>query len=201
MSFNRYEDPTMKRRQRAMQRDRVFQQPKVKAIPLAKPIEFPSWQILLAVVALVLSLLFVSVANARVEVLQFESTDQEDTYKSLIAELRCLVCQNQNIADSNAELAVDLRRKTYKMVQQGKSEEEIVDFMVDRYGEFVMYKPRISGKNLLLWVLPFVFLGIAVFFLIKTIAQRKKSAENEAIDQTAINRASDLLADKDQKSS
>lgn len=155
----------------------------------------------LTMISIVLLVLLAGLGNvhaAKVEVHEFKSEQHEDTYKSLIAKLRCLVCQNQNIADSNAELAVDLRRKTYEMVQKDLSEEQIVDFMVDRYGDFVMYKPRMSGKTLWLWVLPFVFLFVAVVFLLRTIARRKASVNtSDVVDQEAINRASSILADKD----
>lgn len=149
---------------------------------------------------LVLSFLFAMPALASQEVLEFKSAEHEDRYKTLISQIRCLVCQNQTISDSNAELAVDLRRKTYKMVQQDKNEVEIVDYMVARYGEFVMYKPRMAGRTLLLWVLPFILLLFAVFMLMRVIRKRKADSETAevAIDKAALNKASDLLADNDQ---
>jgi cytochrome c-type biogenesis protein CcmH len=102
---------------------------------------------------------------------------QQEIYETLIKELRCLVCQNQTIADSNAELAADLRRQVYEMLQQGKSRQEIIQFMTDRYGDFVLYKPPFKGKTSILWIAPVVFLSmglITVFFFIR----RKKAAAN-----------------------
>lgn len=81
------------------------------------------------------------VVNARVDVYPFQNPAQEARYKKLIEELRCLVCQNQNLADSNAELAQDMRRVTYEMVSRGESDEQIIAYMVQRYGDFVLYRP------------------------------------------------------------
>jgi cytochrome c-type biogenesis protein CcmH len=136
------------------------------------------------------------VASARVEVHTFDSPEQEERYNTLIAELRCLVCQNQNLADSNAELAVDLRRKTYEMVRQDKSEKEIASYMVDRYGEFVLYRPPLNSNTLLLWGGPFVILLIGVSLLIRTI--RRRRAETVAqVDEADLKTAASLL-DNDQ---
>jgi len=113
---------------------------------------------------------------ARIDAYEFDDPQQAATYKKLIEELRCLVCQNQNLADSNAELALDLRRKTYEMVSTGKSEDEIVDYMVQRYGDFVLYRPRLTGTTLLLWGGPFVILLLGVAILLRMIRRRRSSA-------------------------
>lgn len=112
-----------------------------------------------------------------VDTRQLSDPKQQETYETLTRELRCLVCQNQTIADSNAELAADLRRQVYEMLQQGKSRQEIIRFMTDRYGDFVLYKPPFKGKTSILWLAPVVFLLIGlitVFFFIR----RKKAAAN-----------------------
>lgn len=144
---------------------------------------------------LVFALLCTAAAQAKVEALSFDSPEQEATYNKLIAELRCLVCQNQNLADSNAELAVDLRRKTYEMVKQDKSEREIADFMVDRYGDFVLYRPPLNSSTLLLWTGPFIILLIGVTLLIRTI-QRRRAVQEVDVDDTRLKAAAALL-DKD----
>lgn len=111
----------------------------------------------------VLMLLILSLpVNAATEVLEFDSAQQEQRYHELIDELRCLVCQNQNLADSNAALAQDLRERTYRMVQSGDSSDEIIDYMVSRYGEFIMYRPPLRTSTYLLWFGPLVFLLLAV---------------------------------------
>lgn len=111
---------------------------------------------------------------ASVEVKQFENPKQEQRYKKLIDELRCLVCQNQNLADSNASLAVDLRKQVYKMISEGQSDKEIMDFMVTRYGDFVLYRPPFKASTLLLWIGPFIILAIGLIVLMRFIRQRKK---------------------------
>ena len=119
-------------------------------------------------------------------------------YEQLTNELRCLVCQNQNLADSNAELAVDLRRKTYEMVRQDKSESEIADYMVDRYGEFVLYRPPLNRNTLLLWAGPFLILLIGVTLLIRTIIRRRASVEAD-VDEARLKAAAALLNDSTDK--
>ena len=86
-------------------------------------------------------MLMMSGSSYAVDTHQLSDPKQQVAYETLTKELRCLVCQNQTIADSNAELAADLRRHVYEMLQQGKSKEEIIQFMTDRYGDFVLYKP------------------------------------------------------------
>ena len=150
-------------------------------------------------IPLLLGLLIVTDAAAKVEVLQFETPEQEETYNTMIAELRCLVCQNQNLADSNAELAVDLRRKTYQMVQQGKTEQEIADFMVDRYGDFVLYRPPLNTSTLLLWTGPFIILLIGVALLIRTIL-RRRGEQAVGVDEASLRNAAELLeTDRDKR--
>ncbi|NOV29021.1 cytochrome c-type biogenesis protein [Methylomonas sp. ZR1] len=114
--------------------------------------------------------LFVYQAQAEIEYRDFKQPEQEQAYQTLISELRCLVCQNQTIADSNADLAKDLRRQVYEMLQQGKSRQDIVDFMTDRYGDFVMYKPALKLKTLLLWLGPVLFLviGLATVWVLRS---------------------------------
>lgn len=109
-----------------------------------------------------------------IELKKFESPEQEALYRNLIAELRCLVCQNQNLADSDAELAVDLRRQTYEMIQKGSNKQDVIDYMVTRYGEFVLYRPPFTASTLLLWVGPFIFLGAGIAILLQIIRTRKK---------------------------
>jgi cytochrome c-type biogenesis protein CcmH len=119
-------------------------------------------------------LFFLHGAQAAVEVKEFESQQQEQRYKNLINELRCLVCQNQNLAGSNAGLAQDLRKQVYKMVREGQSDDVILDFMVTRYGDFVLYRPPFKAITVLLWLGPFIILAAGLLVLIRFIRQRKK---------------------------
>jgi len=110
---------------------------------------------------------------------QFANPEQQEAYETLTSELRCLVCQNQTIADSNAELAADLRRQVQEMLEQGKSREQIVQFMTDRYGDFVLYKPPFKAKTSLLWIGPIAFLLLGLVAVYFVIRQRKHRAVTE----------------------
>ena len=115
-------------------------------------------------------------------------------------ELRCLVCQNQTIADSNAELAVDLRREIRGMIQAGKTNPEIIDFMVVRYGDFVLYRPPVKGITLLLWGGPLALMLIGIFILLRYLRQRaKRIAADQPLSADEAQRAEALLKELDQK--
>jgi cytochrome c-type biogenesis protein CcmH len=138
-------------------------------------------------------------AQATIETYTFETPAQEQRYKDLIDELRCLVCQNQNLADSDAELAQDLRRKTYEMIKAGKGDGEILDFMVERYGDFVLYRPPLKAATVALWVGPFLILAVGIGVLIRVITRRRNELP-ETDDAAALERVERLLAaDKDRK--
>ena len=113
------------------------------------------------------------------EPLVFDDLEQEERYNKLTLELRCLVCQNQNLADSDAPLAQDLRREIFDMMQAGQNDEQIKTFMVDRYGDFVLYDPPMQGNTIALYAIPIVLLGggaIAVFFTVRN-RNRKLAAQ------------------------
>ncbi|PKM11889.1 MAG: cytochrome c-type biogenesis protein CcmH [Gammaproteobacteria bacterium HGW-Gammaproteobacteria-3] len=131
-------------------------------------------------------------AGAGVEVKQFASTEQEQAYTDLISELRCLVCQNQSIAESNAELAQDLRQQVYTMLQQGQSRQAIIDFMTQRYGDFVLYRPPFKTKTLLLWLAPVVFF-MAGLVIVWRLSRKRKRDTVSAQDAERIEKARQLL--------
>jgi len=130
-----------------------------------------------------LSLIFLSlclpIAVNAIDSKAFSDPRQQQAYETLTSELRCLVCQNQTIADSNAELASDLRRQVYEMLQQGKSRDEIVQFMTDRYGDFVLYKPPFKAKTGLLWLGPVVFLMLGIIAVFLVLKRKKQAATQE----------------------
>jgi cytochrome c-type biogenesis protein CcmH len=95
---------------------------------------------------------------------------------ALAVELRCLVCQNQTLADSNAPLAVDLRNQIREQLEKGASEQDVIDYMVARYGDFVLYKPPFKASTLALWLGPFVLLALGVWALLRQIARRRVPA-------------------------
>lgn len=105
---------------------------------------------------------------------------EKEQYKEVASELRCLVCQNQSLADSHASLAVDLKEKIAEQIRAGKTNEEIKSYMQDRYGEFVIYKPAYSAENAVLWLGPFVVLVIAV-----VLARRVGKSKTPAAEPTA----------------
>ena len=106
-------------------------------------------------------------------------------YKEVASELRCLVCQNQSLADSHASLAVDLKEKIAEQIRAGKTSEEIKSYMQDRYGEFVIYKPAYSVENAALWLGPFVVLVIAIFMARKVVRTSKVRPTQEAQSKNA----------------
>ena len=100
----------------------------------------------------------------------FDDPELQARYEKIIDEVRCLKCQNQTIKDSNAFLASDLRREIRRMIEEGMSDDEIFDFLVERYGDFALYRPRASGKTLVLWIAPVVFLlggGLLLFNIVR----------------------------------
>ena len=111
----------------------------------------------------------------------------------LSEQLRCLVCQNQSIADSNAELAVDLRRQIREQIAQGRSDGEIVDFMVQRYGDFVLYNPPVRATTILLWFGPAVLLIVGAAVLARNLARRRRD-DGPALSADERRRAERLLA-------
>ena len=104
--------------------------------------------------------------------LSFSQTPYESRYYRLINELRCLVCQNQPLADSNAELARDLRLKTHQLIESGESDESIVRFMVDRYGDFILYRPPLRMRTILLWIGPALMLALGLIIFVRTTGRR-----------------------------
>ncbi|MCP3868767.1 MAG: cytochrome c-type biogenesis protein CcmH [Gammaproteobacteria bacterium] len=135
-------------------------------------------------------------AVARVEAYHFDDPAMEARYKQLIDELRCLVCQNQNLADSNAELAQDMRRLTYEMVSKGESNEAVIAFMVQRYGDFVLYRPPFRTSTALLWIGPFIILAVGVLVLVAFIRKRGKE-RMPAMGSQDQERVRRLLEDKE----
>lgn len=106
---------------------------------------------------------------------QFHSEQQQERFIELTSKLRCLVCQNQNIAESNAPLANDLRETVYQQIQQGQTDQQIIDYLVARYGDFILYQPPFTWATLGLWCGPLLFLLIGIGYLVYWINSRKKS--------------------------
>ncbi len=126
------------------------------------------------IVFLLLMILCVSSFAAVTELTQFESQAQRQQFVNLTKQLRCLVCQNEDLYDSNAKLAADLRRQVAQKIRQGQTDAQIKAYLVARYGDFVLYSPTFNQTNLLLWFGPFAFLLIGVWWLLRTIVKQTK---------------------------
>jgi cytochrome c-type biogenesis protein CcmH len=125
---------------------------------------------------------------------EFKNPELQKRYYALIEEIRCLVCQNQSLADSHADLAQDLRNEIYSKVLAGEQDDQIVSFLVERYGDFVLYRPPLTKNTWLLWFGPFVFMLIGIIFAIILI---KKQSTNKAVptelDEVQQQRLTELL--------
>lgn len=118
---------------------------------------------------------FSSGAFAVVDLYEFDDDAQLQRYQTFVQELRCPKCQNQNLSGSNSPIASDLRREVHRLISSGASDDEVVDFMVARYGEYVLYKPRARGAALLLWLAPGVLLLLGMMILWWILRRRSKS--------------------------
>lgn len=124
--------------------------------------------------AAILGLSLAGMARAAIDTYQFRDDAERERYQQLTKELRCPKCQNQDIADSNAPIAADLRREIFRMLGENQSNQQIIDFMVDRYGDFVRYKPALTARTWLLWFGPGVLLA-GGFVVLAVIVRRRRS--------------------------
>lgn len=124
-----------------------------------------------------------------------ENPQAEARLKSLAVELRCLVCQNQTLADSSAPLAEDLRREVRDMIAKNMSDQEIIDFLVERYGDFVLYRPPLRATTTLLWIGPFLLLAIGGTALILAVRRRQKTLPETVVSESDHERVEHLLSD------
>lgn len=153
--------------------------------------------------ALLLACLLACCASVHgvVEVHRFDSEEQRLRYLEFTRELRCPKCQNQNLADSNAPIATDLRRELYRLLGEGKSDAEIIEFMVNRYGDYVLYKPAVEPRTWLLWTAPLLLLGagaVVVLVLLRRsrrdrVAAAQPGAGKESLDAQERQRLAELL--------
>ena len=109
----------------------------------------------------------------------FTDAEEEARYQRLTAELRCVVCQNQNLADSEAPLAQDLRNEIHGMMQAGRTDDEIKQFLTDRYGDFVLYKPPVKGNTLVLWLMPAVLLFGGALLVLVVVRKRQLDPDGQ----------------------
>jgi len=152
-----------------------------------------------------LMMLFVSsLTFAAIDTYEFQNSADEKRFHDLTAELRCPKCQNQNIADSDSPIAKDLRREVYRMVDSGAQDAEVIDFMVTRYGDFVLYRPKVNSQTWFLWYGPYLLLGLGLLVILLIVYLRKANRRAQPgakdIELTEQERARlDALLNKDTK--
>ncbi len=147
---------------------------------------------ILVVLALMLG---ASNSFAAIEIHEFKSDLDRQRYQTFINEMRCPKCQNQNLSGSDSPIAMDLRKELYLMIDAGRSDQEIVNFMVERYGEFILYRPRLSPATMLLWAAPVLFLLFGAILLWLIVRKRRSSnaEEERGLSQQERARLSALL--------
>lgn len=141
-----------------------------------------------------LFLAFSGAANAQaIDPLPFKDHAQEVRFQNLTRQLRCLVCQNENLADSNADLARDLRHEVFGLMQQGKTDDQIKQYLVDRYSDFVLYDPPVKPSTWLLWFGPVLFLLMGAALVLVTIRKRGRAAriDSRLVDNATIEQGDD----------
>ena len=148
--------------------------------------------LLAGLIAIVLALASQSV-RADIDVYEFSNEDKRENYLALIRELRCPKCQNQDIADSNAPIAQDMRREVHRMVEEGRTHNEVVTFMIERFGDFVTYKPKMGRSTYLLWFGPVVLIVIGLFVVL-AMAQRKRSLPAQSDVETVTEQTADKMS-------
>ena len=155
----------------------------------------PIYSFFIGIVAILLSLIpsayfdDQSDLSASTEIVEFSQPELRERYYSLIAELRCPKCQNQNLADSNAPISTDMKAQVHRMLEQQKSDAEIKAYLVSRYSEFVLYRPSVNKKTWFLWVSPVILLVITLLILYRN-AYRRRSANNRSDMQPSDNQLS-----------
>jgi len=126
---------------------------------------------------------------ATIDAYQFSSPQTEALYNELIDEVRCPKCQNQTVAESDADLSQDIKDKIYEMVEKGESKQAILDYMIERYGYFVHYQPPVKNSTIVLWYGPFLFLGIAVVGVLLWMRKRNQAAQSEPTELSEAQQA------------
>jgi len=116
----------------------------------------------------------------------FDDPEMQARYENIVSEVRCLVCQNQTIKDSNAFLADDLRREIRRLMAEGKTDAEVYDFLVTRYGDFVLYRPRMSGKTMVLWIAPFFLIAVGAIIVVKVVRGRMTISIDDDTDSDQV---------------
>ena len=142
---------------------------------------------------LLLLMFALPIAQAAIDPYEFDSEAQRERYRHFIEEMRCPKCQNQNLAGSDAPIATDLRRELHRLLQEGRSDREIVDYMVARYGAYILYDPPFDRKTALLWLAPAAFFAVGLGVLIVIVRRRRVAAAPAALSDAERARVAELL--------
>lgn len=133
--------------------------------------------------------------SANIDVYQFSDEERRMNYLELTKELRCPKCQNQDIADSNAPIAADMRKEVHRLLEEGSSPEEVVQFMIDRFGDFVTYKPKVSSETLMLWYGPWIFIIFGMGVIAYAVRNKRNTKQDKPGTSTSNDSVSDSRAD------
>lgn len=144
-----------------------------------------------------LALSLAPLSLAAIDTYEFETEAQRQQFYQVSSELRCPKCQNQNIADSNAPIAQDLRREVHRLITQGATNDQVVDYMVERYGEFVIYRPRFDASTFVLWFGPLILGVIGVLVILVMVRASKKHKQEAVLSGDERHKLSQLLNDQE----
>ena len=153
--------------------------------------------ILISIVVLLCSLLLPNSTYSQVDTFEFDTEEQQDRFRTLSDELRCPMCQNSSLSGSTGGVAEDLRREVYRMIMEGMSDSEIIQFMFERYGDFILFRPRLTAGTVFLWFGPLLFLFIGGLFAFGIWRRARKITDSDTeLDKTQQKRLQQLLGDK-----
>ena len=153
--------------------------------------------ILISIVVLLCSLLLPNTTYSQVDTFEFDSEEQQNRFRTLSDELRCPMCQNSSLSGSTGGVAEDLRREVYRMIMEGMSDSEIIQFMFERYGDFILFRPRLTAGTVFLWFGPLLFLFIGGLFAFGIWRRARKITDSDTeLDKTQQKRLQQLLGDK-----
>jgi len=152
---------------------------------------------LISIVVLLCSLLLSNTTYSQVDTFEFDTEEQQDRFRTLSDELRCPMCQNSSLSGSTGGVAEDLRREVYRMIMEGMSDSEINQFMFERYGDFILFRPRLTAGTVFLWFGPLLFLFIGGLFAFGIWRRARKITDSDTeLDKTQQKRLQQLLGDK-----
>ena len=152
---------------------------------------------LISIVVLLCSLLLPNTTYSQVDTFEFDTEEQQDRFRTLSDELRCPMCQNSSLSGSTGGVAEDLRREVYRMIMEGMSDSEIIQFMFERYGDFILFRPRLTAGTVFLWFGPLLFLFIGGLFAFGIWRRARKISDSDTeLDKSQQKRLRQLLGDK-----